>query len=445
MKILLAQNVQYYPAHGGSNKSNRILLEELVRLGDQCMVVATTPKNAASTDELTPVAPVYHDPEVAEFSYHGVEVHAVKTRVAMDVKKLKSHFIQMIHSFDPDIILISTEDVGQVLLDAAIQTAANRVVYLARTTLYLPMGPDCYLKNPSKAELLKRAAGIISVGAYVTDYLKMYGGVNSVILPISVFGHGPFPQYHNAEDGYILMVNPCAYKGITIFLQLAEHFPQEKFAAIPTWGTTSKDYEAMKKLDNITIFDPFENMDDIFCKTKIVLVPSLWAEAKSRTIVEGMLRGIPVLASDVGGNREAKLGVDYTLPVHAIEGYSEMCDEKSLPVTAVEKQDMEPWFSAVDRLIHDRKHYEQIAEESRMAALEYVEERGGCEKVHEYLEQLAAHREEEKQQAISDLNETAVNIDNQTTTQRLSAEQKALLLLRLKKRKGGMMQHGNEH
>jgi hypothetical protein len=40
MRILLAQNSLYYPAHGGGDKSNRLLIEALAARGHQCRVVA---------------------------------------------------------------------------------------------------------------------------------------------------------------------------------------------------------------------------------------------------------------------------------------------------------------------------------------------------------------------------------------------------------------------
>ena len=40
LKILLAQNSLYYPAHGGGDKSNRLLLEALAARGHECRVVA---------------------------------------------------------------------------------------------------------------------------------------------------------------------------------------------------------------------------------------------------------------------------------------------------------------------------------------------------------------------------------------------------------------------
>ena len=40
MRILLAQNSLYYPAHGGGDKSNRLLMEALAARGHECRVVA---------------------------------------------------------------------------------------------------------------------------------------------------------------------------------------------------------------------------------------------------------------------------------------------------------------------------------------------------------------------------------------------------------------------
>ena len=76
---------------------------------------------------------------------------------------------------------------------------------------------------------------------------------------------------------------------------------------------------ALRALSNITILHPTDNIDDILRQTRIAVVPSLWAEARSRIILEAMARAIPVLASNVGGMAEAMLGMDYLLPVNPVE------------------------------------------------------------------------------------------------------------------------------
>src|SRR5207247_5128520 len=105
-----------------------------------------------------------------------------------------------------------------------------------------------------------------------------------------------------------------------------------RFAAVPTWGTNAADLAALRERLNVTVLDPVDNIDDLLRRTRVLLVPSLWAEARSRIVVEAMARGIPVLASDIGGIPEAKLGVPYLLPVNPIVRYRRAVGENIAPV-----------------------------------------------------------------------------------------------------------------
>ena len=168
-------------------------------------------------------------------------------------------------------------------------------------------------------------------------------------------------------------VNPCAVKGIAIFLALADAFPETEFAAVPTWGTNQQDRAALEARPNVRMLAPVDDINLLLERTRVLLVPSLWAEARSRIVLEALLRGVPVMAANVGGIPEAMMGVPYLLPVRPIEKYETRLDEQMVPVAEVPQQDIAPWREALARLLTDRAHYEEISRQSRRAALEYAE------------------------------------------------------------------------
>jgi surfactin synthase thioesterase subunit len=123
----------------------------------------------------------------------------------------------------------------------------------------------------------------------------------------------------------------------------------------------------------VRLLDPVDDIGLLLARTRVLLVPSLWAEARSRIVVEAMLRGVPVMAGAVGGIPEAKMGVPYLLPVNPIAKYQARLDEQMVPVAEVPPQDIGPWREALARLLCDRAHYEEIAVASQAAAQSYAD------------------------------------------------------------------------
>jgi glycosyltransferase involved in cell wall biosynthesis len=183
------------------------------------------------------------------------------------------------------------------------------------------------------------------------------------------------------------MVNPCSYKGISIFTAVALSLPAERFAAVPTWGTSAEDRMALTQIPNVMMLKSSPNIDDIFARTKVLLVPSLWGEAFGQIVVEAMLRSIPVLASNAGGLPEAKLGLDYVLPVSMIERYEKDAKGRVQPVIPV--QNVTPWVETLQRLLADRAHYEYLSRTSKEAALSFVSGLGPIP-FEQYLEQISS-------------------------------------------------------
>jgi glycosyltransferase involved in cell wall biosynthesis len=169
---------------------------------------------------------------------------------------------------------------------------------------------------------------------------------------------------------------------------LADSLPGQEFLAVASWGTTDRDLGELAARPNITVRPSVDDVEEIYGQTKVLMMPSLWDETFGYACVEAMLRGIPVLAADVAGLREAKLGVDYLLPVRPIPVYARSTP-LALPDAQPPSQDLAPWRSALRRLTGDPEHHRQVSEQSLMAAEDFVA-RLDADAVERYLFRLSA-------------------------------------------------------
>lgn len=377
MRFLLAHNSTYYPGLGGGDKSNRLLMEAVAALGNQVRVFTRTERldeaaHERFIDDLGKrgVDGTANEHGEVRFTLNGVEVVTLTRN-----PQLRLRFAAQIEEFDPDIIVTSTDDPAQLLFDIAVKAKRARVVYLVRATIAVPFGPDSSAVNERKTESLRQADGIVGVSHYVARYVRQHTGLDAVHVPISLLEPSDtYPDLGRFANPYVAMVNPCAVKGISIFLGLADRLPDVQFCAIPTWGTQPEEVAALQRRPNVHLMDPVDSIDILFEKTKVMLVPSVWAEARSRICLEAMSRGIPVVAADVGGLHEAKLNVPYLVPVNPIRHYKATLDTSMVPIADVPPQNIEPWVDVVGRLTHDEAHWQEISSASRKAALDYAAE-----------------------------------------------------------------------
>lgn len=367
----------YIPVLGGANKCNRLLAEGLAKKSHDVQVIVpmTNETNAFASNTFheqlaAQGIQVNSQPGMERFQLEGVKVYALH-----DPARVRSHFIEQIKRVEPDWILVSGEEWSQGLLEAALQIAPSRVIYLAHTVLFLPFGPQAFFPSERRTKLVAQAAHIVACGQFVHDYIQQWGGLESTVFHFPAYGSGPFPECGRFDNEFVMLINPSVGKGLDIFLALARTFSNVQFACVPTWGTTKKDRMQIECLSNMTILKPSENIDEIFSQTRILLMPSLWPEGFGLTPVEAMLRGIPVLSSNAGGGPEAKLGTDFVLPVQPIDRFTEELDDRLLPIPHIPTQPQEvitQWVEALRQLLSNQTVYEHHSHTGRAIAHKFI-------------------------------------------------------------------------
>jgi len=399
MRLLLAATASYAPPRGGATRSNLAWLNALARAGHECRVVCGSSGPGADMQRHESIAVLSVDDPAQRVQVLRGEITAMR----------------------PDWVLVSSEDLGHGLLREAHHAAPGRVVYLAHTPQFFPFGPASWNPERRAAELAAQSAGIVAIGRHMAEYIERELGRPAAVVHPPIYGAGLFPNLGNFGRGLVTMINPCAVKGISIFLELAERLPALEFGVVAGWGTTAEDRIALGRLANVRVLPNARDIEELLAQTRILVMPSLWYEGFGLIVMEAMLRGIPVVASDSGGLKEAKRGTGYVIPVRTIERYHPVFDEHAMPRPVVPANEVAPWVDAVQTLVGDRSAYEIESKASREAAGAFVAglDRGAMERYLTELHPFAAALPAEH-----------------ATVESLSPEKRALLLQRLKRRTG---------
>lgn len=419
MRLALLSNASYVPPRGGSTRSNLVWMDLLAER-HECLIVCAAPERRTE-QEITRYRRELEDQQLEEPVEQGdgsllarrgsIVIHEVP-----DLVMRTQQVARLLEEFRPDWVLVSSEDLSHMLLRTAHRVAAGRIVYVAHTPQFFPFGKESWHRNAEGASIVREAASVVAISKHVAAYIERELGRKAEVVHPPIYdeaSHGLLGK----RGGLIGMVNPCAVKGLLVFLDLARALPGRQFAVIPGWGTTSADRAALQALPNVSILPNTRTVDEFLERFALLLMPSLWMEGFGLIAMEAMLRGVPVLASNYGGLVDAKAGVPYLLPVHPIERYEDRFDERHMPVPVIPEQDLAPWLTAIEEVLSSNERYEDLARASKQAAEAFVAsiDAGSLERLLLSLEPAAAARK-------ADSN--------------LTPEKRALLLKRLQAQRG---------
>lgn len=139
---------------------------------------------------------------------------------------------------------------------------------------------------------------------------------------------------------FITMINPIKSKGGKTFEKIVKNLTWCSFLAVRHWRDPLEDGINLKPYSNVKIMDRQDDMKKVYSQTNILLLPSTCQEGCPRVVIEAELNGIPVIASDRGGVREAvgKGGI-----------------------LIKEFGNIKKWVKAIEKLMREKDYYQKLS------------------------------------------------------------------------------------
>jgi glycosyltransferase involved in cell wall biosynthesis len=230
-----------------------------------------------------------------------------------------------------------------------------------------------------EARYFEHVDHVFTCSRFLTDFFReRVGLVSTPIEPPIDWSTVVAPAESRA---FVTFVHPAPHKGLLLFARLADMLGSRR-PDIPVLvvqsGQSGGALNAIPEIDfsrypQIMAAPPVPRPADYFALTRILLVPSVWAEPFGRVAAEAMINGVPPIVGNRGALPDV-VGGDFSSGgggrVLAIPEWMTV-ETVRLPT----EQDIEPWYDAVCALWDDPELYRAIAVRARQIADErYSEE-----------------------------------------------------------------------
>jgi glycosyltransferase involved in cell wall biosynthesis len=304
---------------------------------------------------------------VVRYRVDGVEVTMLLTRHNDETRPDRAESAQYQRLLDrlldecaPDQVIACN---AHPMIGAGLAAARRR----GMTTVFAVRGfgyyDRCYFAHADHAFTCSR---------YLTDlYRDKVGLISTPIEPPIEWSKVLAPADARA---FATFVHPAPHKGLLLFARLADMLGQRR-PDVPLLviqsgqsGGSLNDIPGLDfgKYPQIMAAPPTPTPADYLALTRILLVPSVWAEPFGRVAAEAMINGIPPLVSDRGslphviGGDFCNGGGGRVLPL------PEWLTFKSARLPS--EAEVQPWFDAVCELWDDAALYERVASRARQIA-----------------------------------------------------------------------------
>lgn len=295
MKILYASERPPYPFFlGGAARSAHYLMAILAR-GFGAQVLAVGSRDFAGTAWAAPAPQDHVALDVSAVEERDGVTTAICGYPVRVLPGFAQALPQVIAGFAPDVVWAQLDGIEGVTR-AARQAGRRVVVYLRDAE-----DPPALLRT-----LAAQGCGFVCNSSFMAGRVQsLTGKAAGVIYPSleADFGVKGDPQ------GFLTMINPHRVKGLDTFLDVARRMPHERFLLVESWTLAPSalaDLQArLAALPNVTFWRRVPDAGQIYRRTRLMLVPSVWEEAFGRVAIEAQSCGIPVIASRRGGLQES--------------------------------------------------------------------------------------------------------------------------------------------
>lgn len=237
----------------------------------------------------------------------------------------------LLEQLRPDAVVFSTS--SQIAAPIATCRATGLPVVMSFLTADLQALDTSFVADPAFLYLAN--------SSFLASRLAAWFGITAeVMYPIV---HPPKLDPATRRDR-VLFVNPVPQKGWAIFAAVAGALRETPFTVLESWPLDQAwrrhCQSQVAYFGNIDWRLAVDDMDPIWSRTRVLLMPSVWEEAWGRAAAEAVAAGIPVVASDRGGLKQAVGPGGIVIDIHA-------------PIVE--------WTTAVTRLMTDERHHQEVA------------------------------------------------------------------------------------
>lgn len=351
MKILYS-NRTLYPFEGGADISALTLLEHLSKKHDVSAVYIgkklENSKIKCYVQDIKQIKGVWANIFLLNIQFYNILKKIVEEEkpdliisqdylIPVSVKIAKKFDIKSI-VFLRNYFHLSIDGFRSHLPDEEKFGRSNDFVYQVQYPLYVYM-----VRKFQWA--LKNTTLVCSVSRYVKDVTFKYLGVKSEVIRPFVFTD----VYDvDVKGDYIGYINPDKHKGLEIFEKIADQIPEKKFLVVgkKEYEPKSKNVESLGWIDN-------KKMKEVYEKTRLVLIPSIWPDPCPRIGIETMPAGIPIVVSKRGG-------------------LVEEAEERGIVVNDI--FNIDEWVEAIKKF-DDIKFYNKMSKNSRLKYIDFAADR----------------------------------------------------------------------